>query len=59
MKLKTTLIYGEDLCEMLKESFGCSTDQELLVVMKAVLKASMAKDAIDPDDLDIVCELIE
>lgn len=59
MKLKTTLIYGEDLCEMLKESFGCSTDQELLVVMKAVLKASMTKDAIDPEDLDIVCELIE
>lgn len=59
MKLKMTIIYGEDLCEMLKESFGCSTDQELLVVMKAVLKASMVKDAIDPEDLDVVCELIE
>lgn len=59
MKLKTTLIYGEDLCEMLKESFGCSTDQELLVVVKAMLKTSTAKEAIDPEDLDIMCELIE
>ena len=33
MKLKMTMIYGEDLCEMLKEYFGCSTDQELLIIM--------------------------
>ena len=59
MKLKMTMIYGEDLCEMLKEYFGCSTDQELLIIMKAALKANIAKDAIDPEDLDVVCELIK
>ena len=59
MKLKMTITYGEDICEMLKESFGCSSDQELLVIMKAVMKASMAKDAIDPEDLDITCELVD
>ena len=59
MKLKMTILYGEDICRALKESFGCSSDQELLVSMKAVMKASMAKDAINPEDLDIICELVD
>lgn len=59
MKLKMTVIYGEDICDCLKEQFGCETDQELLVSMKAVMNASMSKDAIDPEDVDIVCELVD
>lgn len=59
MKLKMTLTYGEEICDCLKKQFGCETDQELLVSMKAVMKASMAQEAIDPEDLDIVCELVE
>ena len=59
MKLKMTVTYGDELCEYLKEHFGCETDQELLVIMKAVMKASMTKDAIDPEDLDIFCELVD
>ena len=55
MKLKMTIIYGEPLCEALKETFGCDTDQELLVIMKA----SMAKEVIDPEDLSVVCELVD
>lgn len=58
MKLKLTITYGEEICEMLREQFGCSTDEELLVIMKAVMKASMAKDVIDPEDLTITCELV-
>ena len=58
MKLKMTITYGEEICGCLKEQFGCETDQELLVIMKAVMKASMAKDAVDPEDLDITCELV-
>lgn len=59
MKLKMTVTYGDEICEYLKEHFGCETDQELLVIMKAVVKASMTKDAIDPEDLDIFCELVD
>lgn len=56
MKIKMTVIYGEDLCESLKETFGCETDEELMVVMRATMKAAMMKDAIDPRDLSITCE---
>lgn len=59
MKLKMTVTYGEDLCAFLKETFGCETDQELLVLMKAAMKASMTKEVIDPEDLSIVCELVD
>ncbi len=59
MKLKMTVTYGEDICKYLKEAFGCETDQELLVIMKATTKASMIKEAIDPEDLSVVCELID
>ena len=59
MKLKMTLTYGEEICDCLKEQFGCETDQELLVIMRAIMKASMSRDVIDPEDMDIVCELVD
>ena len=59
MKLKMTITYGEDICDALKETFGCDTDQELLVIMKAAMKASMVNEIIDPEDLSIVCELVD
>ncbi len=59
MKLRMTVDYGDDICEALKEAFGCSTDEELLVVFKAVMKASLAKDAIDPEDITVKCEKID
>ena len=59
MKLKMTITYGEEICGYLKEYFGCDTDQELLVIMKATMKASMAKEVIDPEDLSVVCELVD
>lgn len=59
MKLKMTVTYGEDICDALKETFGCNTDQELLVIMKAAMKASMANEIIDPEDLSVVCELVD
>ena len=58
MKLKMTVTYGEDVCEALKESFGCSSDEELLIVFRAVSRQSLAKDSIDPEDLDFTCELV-
>jgi hypothetical protein len=59
MKLKMTVTYGEALCEYLKEAFGCTTDDELLVVFRAVMRQSLMKETVDPDDLSIVCEKIE
>ena len=59
MKLKMTLTYGEEICDCLNEQFGCETDQELLVIMKAIMKASMSRNVIDPEDMDIVCELVD
>lgn len=58
MKLKMTITYGDDICEMLKEQFGCTTDDELLIVFKAVMRQSLVKDAVDPEDLSIICEKI-
>ena len=59
MKLKMTAVYGDCICEALKEAFGCSSDEELLVVFKAVMKASLTKEAIDPEDISIKCEKVE
>jgi hypothetical protein len=58
MKLKMTVTYGDILCEYLKETFGCETDDELLIVFRALMKQALAKEAIDEDDLTIVCEKI-
>ena len=58
MKLKMTVTYGEEVCEALKESFGCTSDEELLIVFMAVARQSLAKDSINSEDLDFICELV-
>lgn len=59
MKLKMTVTYGDEICECLKEAFGCETDDELFVVFRAVMKQSLAKEAIDSEELSIKFERIE
>ena len=59
MKVKMTVTYGEDICEYLKEAFGCETDTEFFVTFRAVMKASIAKEAVDPEDVSMEFELIE
>ena len=59
MKIKMTVNYGEDICECLKEAFGCETDDELFVVFRAVMKQSLVKDRVDPEDLSIKFERID
>ncbi len=59
MKLKMTVTYGDDICECLKEAFGCETDDELFVVFRAVMKQSLVKDGVDPEDLSIKFERID
>ena len=56
MKIKMTVTYGDDICEALKEEFGCDTDDELFVVFRAVMKQALAKEAVDPEDLSITFE---
>ena len=58
MKMKMTVTYGDDICECLKEAFGCETDDELFVVFRAVMKQALAKEAVDSEDLSIVFEKI-
>jgi hypothetical protein len=59
MKLKMEVIYGDEICECLKEQFGCETDDELLVVFRAVMKQALVKEAVDPEDISIVCEKLD
>lgn len=59
MKLKMTVTYGDEICECLKEAFGCETDDELFVVFRAVMKQSLVKEAVDPEDLSIKFERID
>ena len=59
MKIKMTVTYGEDICEYLKEAFGCSTDEEFLIAFRAIMKAGLVKEAIDPNDLKFECEKID
>ena len=59
MKLKMNITYSEEVCDCLKEEFGCETDQELLVIMKAVMKAHMANEDMDPEAIEVVCGLVE
>ena len=59
MKLKMTVTYGDEICEYLKEAFGCETDDELFVVFRAVMKQALAKEAIDPEELSIKFERID
>jgi hypothetical protein len=53
MKIKMEVIYGDELCEALKETFGCDTDEEFLVAFKAIMKAALAKETTDPNDISI------
>ncbi len=59
MKLKMTVTYGDDICDCLKETFGCTTDEELLIVFKAVMKTALAREAASSEDIKIVCEKID
>lgn len=59
MKLKMTVTYGDEICEYFKEAFGCETDDELFVVFRAVMKQSLAKEAVDPEELSIKFERID
>ncbi len=58
MKIKMTVIYGDEICEDLKEAFGCDTDEELLGAFKMTMAQALAAEAIDSEDLPIKCELI-
>jgi hypothetical protein len=51
MKIKMEVIYGDEICEALKETFGCDTDKEFLIAFKAIMKAALAKEAVDPNDI--------
>jgi hypothetical protein len=53
------VVYGDEICECLKEAFGCETDDELFVVFRAVMKQSIVKEGIDPEDLSIKFERVE
>lgn len=59
MKIKMTVNYGEDICECLKEAFCCDTDDELFIAFRAVMKAALAKECADPEDLSISFERID
>lgn len=59
MKIKMTVNYGEDICEALKEAFSCETDDELFIAFRAIMKAALAKECSDPEDLSIDFERID
>ena len=59
MKIKMTVIYGDEICEDLKEAFNCDTDEELLGAFKMTMARELAAEAVDSDDLQIKCELID
>ena len=59
MKIKLTVVYGEEIVEALKESFSCNTDEEVLGAFKAVMARAVAAEPIDSDDLSFTCELID
>ena len=59
MKIKMNVVYGEGLCEDLKEAFSCETDDELFIAFKAMMKMALAKECADPKDLSIDFEKID
>lgn len=59
MKIKMTVIYGDEICEDLKEAFNCDTDEELLGAFKMTMAEALRAEHIDSKDLPIVCELID
>ena len=58
MKIKMSVIYGDEICEALKEDFGCDTAEELFGVFKCVMKTAFEAEVRDTDGIDIKCELI-
>ena len=59
MKIKMTVIYGDEICKDLKEAFNCDTDAELLGAFKMTMAQALAAEAVDSDDLQIKCEIID
>lgn len=59
MKIKLTVVYGEDICNALKEAFGCDNDLELLGAVKGIMKESLSAEKAYEDDISIKCELLE
>ena len=59
MKIKLTVVYGEDICNALKEAYGCDTDMELLGAFKMIMKESLGAENVSEDDVSIKCELLE
>ena len=58
MKIKMTVVYGDEICEALKEVFDCETNEELLGAFKAAMKVALESEVEDTSGLDIKCELI-
>lgn len=59
MKIKMTVLYGDEICEDLKEAFGCDTDEELLGAFKMVMAQALRQESVDSDDLSITYEKID
>lgn len=59
MKIKMNVTYGDEICEALKEAFSCDTDDEFFIAFKAIMKAALAKECADPEDLSIDFERID
>ena len=59
MKIKMTAIYGDEICEALKEAFKCESDAELLGAFKATMVSQLSREDVDPMDLSLTCEIME
>ena len=59
MKLKMTVLYGDEICKSLKEAFNCDTDDELLGAFKIVMAQALRQEACKDEDISIVCEKID
>ena len=59
MKIKLTVVYGEDICDALREAYGCDTDMELLGAFKGVIKENLGAENVSEKDISIKCELLE
>jgi hypothetical protein len=59
MKIKMEVVYGDDICEGLKETFGCETDEEFLIAFRAIMKAALVKEAVDPEDITIKVDRVD
>ena len=59
MKIKMPTVYGDEICEALKEVFNCDTDEELLGAFEAAMKVALESEVEDTSGLDLKCELID